>query len=154
MTYTEFSLLSGIYDTNFTSRLLYEKLLIDFLVGVTPKDVWRHLSRGWSYELGLTKVSFWHACLIGMCMLLLFVYSQVEQTTLEWWNGMSLYFFTAWSSVIPSTWGTCWWASFHIRASMNAWVRSLSVLTSCDWLKECTLQIDSRAMRSSVALLP
>lgn len=58
MTYTEFSLLSGIYDTNFTSRLLYEKLLIDFLVGVTPKDVWRHLSRGWSYELGLTKVSF------------------------------------------------------------------------------------------------
>lgn len=43
---------------DFTSTPQYEKLLIDFPPGITPKGVWQHLSCRRSYELGLTKASF------------------------------------------------------------------------------------------------
>lgn len=58
ISYIEFSLLLGLYDMDYTSTLQYKELLIDFLSGVTAKGMWQHLSRGWSYELGLTKGSF------------------------------------------------------------------------------------------------
>lgn len=58
MTYTKFSLLSGLYDKDFTRTSQYKELLIDFPLGVTPKGVWQHLRHGRSYELGLNKASF------------------------------------------------------------------------------------------------
>lgn len=39
MTYTDFALLSGLYDTDFTSTPQYEQLLIDFPLGVTLQGV-------------------------------------------------------------------------------------------------------------------
>lgn len=40
MTYIEFLLLLGLHDTDYTNSLQYEKLLIDFPLGVTAKTLW------------------------------------------------------------------------------------------------------------------
>lgn len=40
ISYIEFSLLSGLYDIDYTSTPQYEEPLIDFLSGVTAKGMW------------------------------------------------------------------------------------------------------------------
>lgn len=58
MSYTKFSLLTGLYDTDYSSIPKYEQLLIDFPFGVTPGGSWKHLSWGQSYKTSFTKASF------------------------------------------------------------------------------------------------
>lgn len=52
LSYTDFSLLLGIYDTNFTVTEQYKELAINFPPGTIAEVVWLCLNKRRSYELG------------------------------------------------------------------------------------------------------